>query len=42
MLYNEISTVCSDNCIKHTNTLCGQNLEFPNTNLTVHIAITML
>ena len=30
MLYREIIAVCSEIHTKHTNTLCGQNGEFPN------------
>jgi len=30
MLYNEIIAVCSQIHIKHTNTLCGQNVELLN------------
>jgi hypothetical protein len=29
MLYSEIIAVCSEICIKHINTLCGQNVKFP-------------
>ena len=28
MLYGEIIAVCSEIHTKHTNTLCGQNVEF--------------
>ena len=28
MLYSEIIAVCSEIHTKHTNTLCGQNVEF--------------
>jgi len=28
MLYREINTVCSQIHTKHTNTLCGQNVQF--------------
>jgi len=28
MLYREIMAVCSENHTKHRNTLCGQNVEF--------------
>ena len=37
MLYREIIAVCSENHIKHTNTLCGQNVELLNVKLAVHI-----
>ena len=37
MLYMEIIAVCSQIHIKHTNTLCGQNVELFNVNLVVHI-----
>jgi hypothetical protein len=30
MLYREINAVCSEIHTKHTNTLCGQNVEFLN------------
>ena len=30
MLYREIIAVCSQIHTKHTNTLCGQNVEFVN------------
>jgi hypothetical protein len=30
MLYREIIAVCSEIHTKHTNTLCGQNVEFIN------------
>jgi hypothetical protein len=30
MLYKEIIAVCSEIHTKHTNTLCGQNVEFMN------------
>jgi len=30
MLYREIIVVCSQIHTKHTNTLCGQNVEFVN------------
>jgi len=30
MLYGEIIAVCSEIHTKHTNTLCGQNVEFVN------------
>jgi hypothetical protein len=50
MLYKEIIAVCSEIHTKHTNTLCGQNVEFVNTNLggtysdhsAVHIVTTGL
>jgi hypothetical protein len=29
-LYREIITVCSANCTKHRNKLCGQNTEYFN------------
>ena len=37
MLYREIIAVCSEIHKKHTNTLCGQNTEFVNVKLVVHI-----
>jgi len=41
MLYKEIITFCSEIHTKHTNTLCGQNVEFfCILNLVVHIVTT--
>ena len=40
MLYREIITVCSQIHTKHTNTLCGQNVELFNVKLAVHIVTT--
>jgi len=37
MLYREIIAVCSEIHTKHINTLCGQNGEFVNVKLVVHI-----
>jgi hypothetical protein len=37
MLYREIIIVCSQIHTKHINTLCGQNAEFVNVKLVVHI-----
>jgi len=37
MLYSEIIAVCSQIQTKHINTLCGQNVEFVNVKLVVHI-----
>jgi hypothetical protein len=42
MLYREIIAVCSQIHTKHTNTLCGQNVEFVNVELVVHRATTGL
>jgi len=43
MLYREIIAVCSQIHTKHTNTLCGQNLELLNVKLlAVHIVTTGL
>jgi len=42
MLYREIIAVCSQSHIKHTNTLCGQNVECVNVKLVVHIVTTGL
>ena len=39
MLYREIIAVCSE---IHINTLCGQNVEFVNVKLVVHIVTTGL
>jgi len=40
MLYSEIITVCSQIHTKHTNTLCGQNVELLNVNLAVRKVTT--
>jgi hypothetical protein len=40
MLYREIIAVCSEIHTKHTNTLCGQNVELLNVKLAVHIVTT--
>ena len=42
MLYKEIMAVCSEIHIKHTHTLCGQNVELLNVKLVVHIVATGL
>ena len=42
MLYREIIAVCSQIHIKHTNELCGQNVELLNVKLVVHIVTTWL
>ena len=42
MLYREIIAVCSDIHTKHTNTLCGQNVELLNVKLVAHIVTTGL
>ena len=42
MLYREIIAVCSQIHTKHINTLCGQNVEFVNIKLLVHIVTTGL
>jgi len=42
MLYREIIAVCSEIHTKHTNTLCGQNVELLNVKLVVHIVTTYL
>jgi hypothetical protein len=42
MLYREINAVCSEINTKHINTLCGQNVEFVNVKLAVHIVTTGL
>jgi len=42
MLYREIIVVCSKIHIKHINTHCGQNVEFLNVKLAVHIVTTGL
>ena len=42
MLYWEIIAVCSQIHTKHTNTLCGLNVELLNVKLAVHIVTTVL
>ena len=42
MLYREIMAVCSEIHTKHINALCGQNVEFVNVKLEVHIVTTGL
>jgi len=42
MLFKEIIAVCSEIHTKHINTLCGQNAEFLNVKLAVHIVTTGL
>jgi len=42
MLYREIMDVCSQIHTKHTNTLCGQNVELLNVKPVVHIVTTGL
>ena len=42
MLYREIIAVCSQIHTKHTNTLCGQNVELLIVKLVVHIVTTWL
>jgi len=42
MLYRDIMAVCSEIHTKHINTLCGQNVEFVNIQLVVHIVTTVL
>jgi len=42
MLYREIMAVYSQIHTKHTNTLCGQNVEMLNVKLVVHIVTTGL
>jgi proteasome assembly chaperone (PAC2) family protein len=37
MLYREIIDICSQIHTKHINTLCGENVEFVNVKLVVHI-----
>jgi hypothetical protein len=41
MLYREIIAVCSEIHTKHTNTLCGQNVELLNVKLAVRIVTTV-
>jgi len=42
MLYREVIAVCSQTHTKHSNTLCGQNVELLNVNLVVYIVTTGL
>ena len=42
MLYSEIIAVSSQIQTKHIHTLCGQNVEFLNVKLAVHIVTTGL
>ena len=42
MLYREIIAVCSQIHTKHTNTVCGQNVELLYVKLVVHIMTTGL
>ena len=42
MLYREIIAVSSQIHTKHINTMCGQNVEFLNVKLVVHIVTTGL
>ena len=42
LLYRDIIAVCSQIHTKHINTLCGQNIEFVNVKLVVHIVTTGL
>jgi hypothetical protein len=42
MLYTEVNAVCSEIHTKHINILCGQNVEFLNVKLVVHIVTTGL
>jgi len=42
MLYREIIVVCSEIHTKHTNTLCGQNVELLNVKLAVPLVATGL
>jgi hypothetical protein len=41
MLYREIIADCSQIHTKQMNTLCGQNVEFVNVKLAVHIVTTV-
>jgi len=42
MLYTEIISVYSEIHTKHTNTLCGQNMEFVNVNFVQYTVSTRL
>jgi hypothetical protein len=41
-MYSEIIALCSQIHTKHTNTLCGQNVELLNVKLAVHIVTNVL
>jgi hypothetical protein len=41
MPYREIIAVCSQIYTKHSNTLCGQNVELVNVKLVVYIVTTL-
>jgi len=41
VLYREIIDVCPQIHTNHINTLCGQNVEFVNVKLVVHIVTTV-
>ena len=40
MLYGELIAVCSEIRTKHTNTVCGQDVELLNVKLVVYIMTT--
>ena len=42
MLYREIIAVCSEIHTKHINTLCGQNVDYVNVKLVLHVVNTGL
>ena len=42
MMYREIIALCSQIHTKRINTLCGQNVEYVNVKLVVHIVTTGL
>ena len=42
MLYREVIAVCSQIHTKHVNTLCGQNVDLLNLNLSVRIVTARL
>jgi hypothetical protein len=42
MLYRETIAVCSEIHTKHTNTVCGQNVELLNVKLVVRVVTTGL
>jgi len=42
MLYREVIAVCSEIHTKHTNRLCGQNVDLLNVKLVVNIVTTGL
>jgi len=42
MQYREIIAICSQIHTKRTKTLCGQNVDFVNVKLVVHVVTSLL